>query len=356
VSTQRSATIKDIASRAEVSIATVSRVLNAKAGVSDAASEAVLAAARQLGFRPNQLGRNLRAARSATLGVMLPRLGHPVFAECLQGIEQAARGRGLSIVVSATDYDRATEEAVSEQLLRQRVDGLILTVADAADNPLLDKLDAEGVPYVLVFNQPLAAKAAVRSSVGVDNRAAAREMVQQLLAWGHREIHMLAGQFGQSDRARQRFAGYCDAMQQAGRDWRAPLQVPFTTDDTRDVLLHLLHERPQTTALFCSNDQLTMTVVRDLRALGLFVPGDISVAGFDGVQTGALMHPPLTTVSTPTVQIGRAAVALLGERIAGAAPQGAVLLPHALVPGGTAREPSPIPPRLPERTSHADPS
>lgn len=353
---QRPTTIKDIASRAEVSIATVSRVLNAKGGVRDATSDAVRAAAQQLGFRPNQVGRNLRAARSATLGVMLPRLGHPVFAECLQGIEQAARGQGLSIVVAATDYDRATEESVSEQLLRQRVDGLILTVADAADNPLLDKLDAEGVPYVLVFNQPLTAHAAGRSSVGVDNRLAAREMVRQLIAWGHREIHMLAGQFGQSDRARQRFAGYCDALQEADRPWRAPLQVPFTTDDTRDALLHLLHERPQTTALFCSNDQLTMTVVRDLRALGLFVPGDISVAGFDGVQAGALMHPPLTTVATPTVRIGRTAVALLCQRIDGAAPAGAVLLPHELVAGGTARAPSPIPPRLPERTSHADPS
>lgn len=356
MSLQRPTTIKDIASRAEVSIATVSRVLNAKGGVRDATSDAVRAAAAQLGFRPNQLGRNLRAARSATLGVMLPRLGHPVFAECLQGIEQAARGQGLSIVVAATDYDRATEESVSEQLLRQRVDGLILTVADAAANPLLDKLDAEGVPYVLVFNQPLTAQAAGRSSVGVDNRLAAREMVRQLIAWGHREIHMLAGQFGQSDRARQRFAGYCDALQEADRPWRAPLQVPFTTDDTRDVLLHLLHERPQTTALFCSNDQLTMTVVRDLRALGLFVPGDISVAGFDGVQAGALMHPPLTTVATPTVRIGRTAVELLCARIEGAAPAGAVLLPHELVAGGTARAPSPIPPRLPERTSHADPS
>ena len=331
-------TIREVAAAAGVSVATVSRALNASGPVHGTTSANVLAVARQLGFRPNLMGRNLRATRTRTLGVMLPTLNHPVFAECLQGIEAQAQSHQQVIAVSTTGYQFDAEERASERLLQQRVDGLILTVADAAHSSVLDKLDAEGVPYVLVFNQPggTSPSLGARPFVSVDNFLAGRQMVEHLLSLGHQRVHMLAGQFQQSDRSLQRFLGYQAAMSAAGLPWSPPLELPFTTCDTRSELQELLNRRSPPTALFCSNDQLAMTVIRDLRDLGFRVPDDISLAGFDGVRMGELLSPVLTTVVQPTAEIGRAAVDLLLQLIDGERYLGPALLHHTLRLGGTA--------------------
>jgi DNA-binding LacI/PurR family transcriptional regulator len=321
-------------------VATVSRVLNASGGVSEKSLEAVLAVTRALGFRPNLVGRNLRATRTRTIGVVLPSLNHPVFAECLQGVEAAAQAHNHVIAISTTGYQAESEERVSERLLQQRVDGLILTVADAARSPVLDKLDAEGVPYVLVFNQTGTRRRAgpLRPSVSVDNFLAGRQVVEHLLSLGHQRVHMLAGQFQQSDRSHQRFLGYQAAMRAAGLPWSPPLELAFNTCDTRSELHDLLGRRNAPTALFCSNDQLALTVMHDLRRLGLRVPEDISLAGFDGVQVGEWMSPVLTTVVQPTAEIGRAAVDLLLQLIAGERYLGPALLHHTLRLGGTSSD------------------
>jgi DNA-binding LacI/PurR family transcriptional regulator len=339
----RRATIKDVAESAGVSFATVSRVLNETGLVKPATSELVWEAARALGFRPNLMGRNLRSSRTQTLGVMLPTLTHPVFAECLQSIETAARLSQHTIALSTTDYDPLAEETASEALLRQRVDGLILTVADSAASPVLDKLDAEGVPYVLVFNQMSrqGKKRATlrRPCVSVDNQLAAQQMVAHLVSLGHSRICMIAGRFGQSDRSRLRFNGYKQAMQAAGLEPLPPLELPFNQTDTRRELQDLLGSRTRPTALFCSSDQIAMAVMRDARLLGFAVPGDIAVAGFDGVRVGQLLSPELTTVVQPTADIGRTAVDLLLQLINGEQYLGPALLHHTLRLGGSAAAP-----------------
>jgi DNA-binding LacI/PurR family transcriptional regulator len=158
-----------------------------------------------------------------------------------------------------------------------------------------------------------------------------------LIELGHSAIHMVAGQFRQSDRSRQRFAGYKDAMTDAGLVWSTPLELPFNTADTRNELRALLQGTHGPSALFCSNDQLAMTVIRDLRLLGLLVPEDVSVVGFDGVHVGQLMTPPLTTMVQPTADIGRIAVEHLLQLIAGERNRVPALLPHTLRAGGTAQ-------------------
>ena len=334
------ATIRDVAQFAGVSVATVSRVVNSTCVVRKQTSDAVFEAAKQLGFRPNLMGRNLRATRTKTIGVMLPMLSHPVFAECLQGIETAAQDHNHVVAVSSSGYRPESEERSSEVLLQQRVDGLILTVADATSSPVLDKLDAEGIPYVLVFNQvePGASSSKfARPSVCVDNHIASRDMVNYLIELGHDTIHMVAGQFRQSDRSCQRFTGYRDAMNDAGLVWRAPLELPFNTEDTRIELSALLQASNRPTALFCSNDQLAMTVIRDLQLLGFRVPEDVSVVGFDGVHVGRWMTPELTTMAQPTADIGRLAVEHLLQLITGGPTSGPALLPHTLRAGGTAQ-------------------
>jgi DNA-binding LacI/PurR family transcriptional regulator len=162
-------------------------------------------------------------------------------------------------------------------------------------------------------------------------------MVNYLIELGHDTIHMVAGQFRQSDRSCQRFTGYRDAMNDAGLVWRAPLELPFNTEDTRNELSALLQVNNRPTALFCSNDQLAMTVIRDLQLLGFRVPEDVSVVGFDGVHVGQWMTPELTTMAQPTAEIGRLAVEHLLKLITGGPTSGPALLPHTLRAGGTAQ-------------------
>ena len=342
------ATILDVARRARVSPATVSRVINESARVSEAVTAAVLDAAARLDFRPNLVGRNLRAARTRNLGVVLPTLTHPVFAECLQGLEAAARAGEHAVMLATTGYDPAQEDGAIESLLRHRVDGLVLTVADAARSKLLDKLDREQVPYVLVYNQLGSRSARLRPTVSVDNRAAARQMVEHLIGLGHRRIAMVAGSFRQSDRARLRHRGYLDAMRAAGLPGQPALEMPFMSTDARLPLLDALQQRQRPTALFCSSDQLAMMVMRDLQVLGLHVPRDIAVAGFDGVQLGALLTPTLATVVQPNPQIAATALDLLLGLIGGQRYLAPALLHHTLRLGGSIAAPAgPTSPPLP---------
>lgn len=344
-------TIREVAAAAGVSLATVSRVMNGGGLVAGETARAVRDAAAVLGFRPNLLGRRLRAGRSNTIGVMLPTLHHPVFAECLSGIEQCAQSHGQAVALTTTQYDPANEEAASERLLESRVDGLVLTVADGRRSPVLDKLDREGVPYVLMFNQssPLRKSSAgreggaplgqVRACVSVDNRLAARHMVEHLIGLGHRHVRMIAGQFTQSDRARLRYRGYQDALQQAGLDALNPVEMPFNTKEAAALLQEVMTVHPVPTALFCSSDHLALVVLHSLAMIGRRVPDDVSVAGFDGVAIGDLLTPTLTTVAQPVAEIGRTAVEMLHQRLSGQQVLRSALLHHTLKFGGTAASP-----------------
>ncbi len=294
------ATIKDVASYAGFSIATVSRAINAPHTVSPIALEKVRAAIEVLQFRPNALGRQLRTERTGLIGVILPTLANPVFAESLQGIDDEASEAGYRLVLMTTQYDAVRERRAIETLREQRVDGVIMTVTDGNSNPLLDELEADSMPYVLAHNDT-----ACRPSISVNNRRAARDGVRLLISQGHRNILMLAGSLAASDRARQRHLGYCDAMLEANLEPRAAIEVDFNTDRlATDTLERLTVGPDHPTALFCSNDLLAMMVMRGLRAAHFEVPRDMSILGFDGLPMGELLSPTLASICAPNRAIG----------------------------------------------------
>ncbi|WP_016832061.1 LacI family DNA-binding transcriptional regulator [Herbaspirillum lusitanum] len=330
--------IKQVALQAGVSTATVSRLLNKPESVSSDTAGKINEAIAALGFRPNFNGRNLRAGRSRTVGVVVPTLSNTVFAQCLQGIELAARALDYSVMFTATEYRQEDEAAAVNLLLSHRVDGVILTVADASASGTLDVLDREGIPYVLTYNQP---QQASRLSVSVDNRAAAHDAVAHLIALGHTRIRMLAGQFNASDRAIQRYHGYLDAMRAAGLAPMAVIEVErHTLTAAADYQQMMADPRQRPTALFCSNDLLALAAMRDLRALGLRVPEDISVMGFDGIPLGEMMSPVLASAVQPSEQIGEVAlrtlVAAIGQAEGSAGPVSQTLA-HTIRHGGTVR-------------------
>jgi DNA-binding LacI/PurR family transcriptional regulator len=326
-------TIKDVAAYAGFSIATVSRAINAPHTVNRVTLAKIREAIEALQFRPSPLGRQLRGERTRLIGVMLPTLANPVFAECLQGIDDLASGEGYRLMLMTTQYDAARERHAIETLLAQRVEGLIMTVADANTHPLLDDLEREGMLYVLMHNDT-----ARRPSVSVDNRRAAFDGVRMLIEHGHRRVTMVAGTLAESDRAQLRYRGYAEAMQQAGLEPVPALEVDFNAEELApSVLAHLTSGAKRPTALFCSNDLLAMVVMRGLRRARYSVPDDMSILGFDGLAVSELLSPPLASVATPNREIGCSAWRRLMARIAGA-DDGESLscrLPHTLRQGAT---------------------
>lgn len=323
-------TLHDVAACAGVSIATVSRVLN-RTGIIRPETEArVREAVRQLGFRPNRMGRDLRMGQSRSIGVLLPTLANPVFADSVAGIQEAARDAGWTVLITSSDYDTHHEQAAVDGLLAERVAGLIITVTDAAHCPTLDGLDEERTPYVLFHNESPRPE---RSSVAVDNALAGHDAATALIARGHQRLGMVAGHFTASDRSRLRHGGFIAAVRAAGLPDPALIEIDFNNDLTSDALRAAFLNPQRPTGIFCSNDLLALRTIARLRELGLGVPGDVSVIGMDGINVGQLMNPSLASIVQPARDMGRRAFEHLLARIAGEAPPEQIRLPHLYRPG-----------------------
>lgn len=330
----RPVTIRTVAMKAGCSIATVSRVMNGIGRASPEVEARVRAAVAELSFRPSEIGRALKSLRTRTLGVVIPSLTNPVFASSVAGIEAEARARGHVPLVTATDYDSARERELVDTLIAQSVAGLVLTVADPDDNPTLDHLDREDIPYVLVYNEPTHT---ARAAVTVDNAAAGRALTQALVALGHRRILFVGGRFSSSDRSRLRHQGYVAAMGEAGLAPAPVLELDYMGDAQahRAPLEALLAASERPTALVCSNDLLALSITAAVRDLGLSVPDDVSVAGFDGISIGRLVSPALCTIDQPTRRMGERAVERLFGLMDGEDSRHVEHLPFTLRPGGS---------------------
>lgn len=303
-----------VAKLAGVSRATAARAFSAPQMVREETRNRVLAASEQLGFRPNHIARQLRTRSSRTLGVLLPSLSNPVFAEQLQAMEHSAQARGYSLLIATSDYQPQREAEIVENMLRQRVDGLVLTVADADNNVMLASLQQEAIPLVLVHNAPQQSQ---QVAISVDNRRAMRQATETLLALGHRRIAMIAGPMLQSDRARLRYQGYCEAMASAGLPALPVVEMPSHTCSDLAILRPLLDTARGLTALLCTNDLLAISVMGELLRAGYRVPQQISIIGFDGIDIGRLIYPSLCSVVQPLRQMGHRAIEHLLAQIGG---------------------------------------
>ena len=307
--------IHRVASHAGVSPATVSRAFNAPHLVASATLARVLESADALSFVPNASARTLRTQRSRILGVVLPTLLNPVFAECLEGIAERARAAGYAIVPLVTEYRTALEREAIEHLMARSVDGVILTVASAGRCASLQRLRQGRVPYVLAYNRHRG-----QPCVSVDGEAACAELVRWLVGLGHRRIAMVSGTLSASDRARQRHRGFARAMAAAGLAGAELIEVPFMQAAT-EALTERLRRPGRPTALLCSNDLLALRSLRAAALAGLRVPQQLSVVGFDGIALGEALSPQLSTVVQPSREIGERCVEwLLQSLSAGTAP------------------------------------
>lgn len=299
--------IEAVAHESGVSVATVSRVFNAPDLVSPPTREKVQRVARRLGYTANASARTLRTKRSKVIGVVLPTLLNPVFAECLEGIAAAAAGLGYSIIPATTSYLIADESAAVAALVSRSVDGMVLVVADPGASPALKRLRAAKVPYVLAYNRHPR-----HPCVSVDHESAVADVVHRLVARGHRRIAMVSGQLSASDRARQRHDGFVRGLAECGLQPGGLIEVPFMVHAVQH-LTDFLHAPDLPTALFCSNDLLAIRTIRAASRIGLQVPRDLSVVGFDGIELGSDLTPSLGTVVQPSREIGHECVRLLAS-------------------------------------------
>lgn len=285
----------------------------------------VLRLAKKMGYLPNASARSLRTQRSRVLGVVLPTLLNPVFAECLDGIAQAASAAGYSILPMTTNYRLDQEERAVQQLLAANVEGMLLVVSNPSTSSALKRLRAAKLPYVLAYNYQVK-----HPCISVDSERAMREIVARLIDLGHRRITLISGQLVASDRAQQRKRGFCEGMRAQGIQEPQCLEVPFVETAVQKIQ-SLLEQSDRPTALVCSNDLIAIRSIRAAHLAGLRVPEDISITGFDGIALGEDLTPVLTTITQPNTDIGRAGVDLLVRALSAGVlvqPADSFLLPY----------------------------
>ncbi|HTY55919.1 MAG TPA: LacI family DNA-binding transcriptional regulator [Candidatus Binataceae bacterium] len=306
--------MKEVAEQANVSLSTVSYVLNNSGPVAADRRARVLAAVRELRYTPNEAARRLKRRSALAIGLFVPDLVNQFFALLAQGVERAASERDVLVVLSAPEGNDEAESRNARLLRSQRVDGVIYLSGTAASTSSLLELISLG-PVVLVDERrPGLDLPAVLS----DGRRGAREIARYVLEQGHERVSVIAGP-ASSWTAEQRLAGYREAFAALGHD---PDQLVVFTGDYRqgsgrELAAQALDgpagKRP--TALLCANDLMAVGAVEYCRAAGLRVPEDVSIVGFDDIPVAALLTPRLTTVSQPAFEMGYRATTILLDRI-----------------------------------------
>jgi LacI family transcriptional regulator len=322
------ATIRDVARRAEVSVASVSRALNGLHNVRGETRERILAAAAELGYVPHAGARSLSLARAHAIGVVLPDLHGEFFSECVRGMDREASRLGYLLLLSNM-HDDSEQAALALRTMRGRVDGL-LVMAPHIPPEALERALPQALPVVLI-NSPGAAE--TRPMVRFDNAAGADAVVRHLVANGYRDIVHIAGPENNLD-AQERAAGYRRAMAQ-----HAPGVAPriiagdFHEEAGEAAARMILEGTMPCDAVFAANDMMAIGCLHKLRSAGKSVPGEIAVAGFDDVPLARFLE--LTTVRVRIAEIGARAVARLIDMLDGKGAGGPELYTPELVVRGT---------------------
>ncbi len=320
-------TIRDVAAEAGVSIATVSRVINGTGYVSQSARERVLEAMRKLSYQPNAIAQGLRRQETHSVGVLLPRIHESYFSTLVFAIEKTLFAHGYRALFCNTEEDLAKEQDYIAMLLGQRVDAVVYFIPAEDRRANVEQLLEHGIPVVLLER---ALPGVPASQVLVANFDGACQAINYLLDLGHHHIAVIST--GPETIPTDRIAGARAALERAGLD--RGLHVVQGAPDFETghaAALRLLAESPRPTAIFALTDSMAVGVLHAAYKLGLRVPEDLSVIGFDDIALASFLIPPLTTVAQPIYTIGEtAAHILLAQMSDPDLPPQAVTLPTAL--------------------------
>lgn len=305
-------TIKDVANHAQVSPATVSRVINDQPHVAEHIRERVLQAITDLNYRPNRTAQRLRAANSHLMGVILSDIKNPFYTLVLSGVENILAHKGLSVLICNSNTDQARENDFIRLMLAEGVAGLIVAPTQETSEVLAEAVK-NGLPLVIIDRRMTRPKTDI---VLADNQNGAQLAIQHLLQLGHRRIAIVNGPQHLTS-GRERYAGFLEAMAEAGAvvDDRLVRFGDYQLDSGYTLTRDLLSQSKPPSALFIANNLMTIGALNAIHELGVRIPTDIAVIGFDDLPWAASLNPPLTTVGQPAFDIGVHAAELLLNRM-----------------------------------------
>ena len=307
------ATIRDVARAAGVSVATVSRALNGATNVLPETRQRIEDAARALRFTPSGAARSLITRRTDTIGALLPDLHGEYFSELIRGIDQAARARGLHLLVSSS-HGNADEAAAALRAMNGRVDGL-LVMSPHADADFLRHNLPGSLPAVLL-NSGIDLED--HASFVIDNLGGATTMTRHLVASGRQRVAFITGAQG-NDEAAQRLAGYRAGLKPGMREM--VFDGDFSEEAGWAAGRRIANHKPRPDAVFAANDMMAVGCMAALHEAGLRVPDDIAVVGFDDIPIARYVTPALTTIRVPIAALGAAALDALVKAVEAPATQ-----------------------------------
>lgn len=321
-------TMVDVAKRANVSIATVSRVLNGQANVKPELVAQVMDAVRELQYEPNFTAQNLRRNESRTLVIVTPNITNPYYSNIIAGIAKGSQERGYSTFLFNTEGKREMEEQILDRLKKHQADGAILLATELGSDWIYDYAKEYPVVQCSEFDPMYAIP-----HVCVDNYKATQDVMEYLLSLGHTRIGTISVENRFYSTA-TRIRGYKDALEKAGiaveEDYIRYAQG-YTFKMGFKSARSLLAQEKRPTALFCVSDMLALGAIAGAKEMGFRVPNDVTVVGFDDVEYTTMFHPYITTIVQPCYQIGYTAVELVCGLIQRQQVPNEVMLPHQLV-------------------------
>lgn len=305
------ATMKDLAKRTGLGLATISSYFNG-GNVREKNRKKIEEAIEELHYEVNEVARNLKTNATKTIGVVIPELNNTFCAEIITGIEDILRNHGYATMICDCRTDKKLEQEAVEFLCRKRVDGIINMPVDT-EGGHLKTFQKTGKPIVLIDRK---IKGVVCDSVLVDNEQAASDALRLLYEKGHRNIGIIGGP-EEISTAQERMKGYCKTMEELNLPVRQSLIVhgDYTIQGGVKAMETLVQKNPDMTAVFITNYEMTMGAVIGLNELGIRIPEEISLVGFDNLPFARACNPKLTIVSQPTDKIAEAAAGIMLERL-----------------------------------------
>ncbi|SMX23872.1 LacI family DNA-binding transcriptional regulator [Boseongicola aestuarii] len=306
-------TLADVARRANVSTATVSRCLNSPDQVIERTRNRVMDAVNELGYAPNFSARALAARHTNTIGAVIPTMDNAIFARGIQAFQEELGRHGFTLLVASSSYKEALEEEQIRTLAARGADGLLLIGYHR--NPALHEfLRARSVPALVAWAYEVDSDI---PAIGFSNRNAMADLARLVFEKGHRDIGMISADTKGNDRARDRLAGVRLAAREAAIDVdRMPvIETTYSIESGMQAFRQIMGWTPRPTAVFCGNDVLAIGALKAAKEMGLSVPEDVSITGFDDIEIASLAEPALTTVHVPHREMGRRAAGMLIDMV-----------------------------------------
>ena len=306
-------TLADVARHANVSTATVSRCLNSPDQVVGETRARVMKAVAELGYAPNFGARALAAKHTNTVGAVIPTMENAVFARGIQAFQEELGRHGKTLLIASSAYQMEVEEEQIRALVARGADALLLIGSDRSAE-VYDFLVKRGVPTLVSWSY---SEAQTLPTIGFDNTAAMAELARLVLAKGHRSIACISAPVISNDRARGRVDGIRRAMVEAEIEGARlhVVETPYGIEQGDDAFRQVMAEAPGTSVVMCGIDVLAVGALRAARHMGLRVPHDVSITGFDDIELATLADPALTTVHVPHREMGQRAATLLLEML-----------------------------------------